>query len=186
MYTMSNADTGNNGSGTQTVKIDLTNYALKSETTPKEAFTKLVDVVANKLDKEPIHHHKISEIDELQTELNAKYDKNSKYSYNVILSDSEKIPLLENTKIINLEIALDKNTSGYILKIDPSSGFFTICKDNVEILYFNSASNRWLLNGVDVVDTLDNHKQQIMYIADYLNGMEETINELANQINSKL
>ena len=78
MYTISNADSGSS-TGTQTVKIDLTNYALKKDTATKEEFEALVDTVANKLDKEPIHHHKISDIDELQTELNAKYDKNSKY-----------------------------------------------------------------------------------------------------------
>ena len=159
MYTMSNADTGNSGSGTQTVKIDLTNYALKSETTTTEAFTKLVDVVANKLDKEPIHHHKITDIDELQTELNAKYDKNSKYSYNVILSDSEKIPLLENTKIINLDIAPNKNTSGYVFKVDSSTGDLQILKNNVVIMIYNSASNRWILNGLDIYDILENHTE---------------------------
>ena len=93
MYTVANADSGSS-TGTQTVKIDLTNYALKKDTATKEEFEALVNTVANKLDKSPQHHHKISDIDELQTELNAKYDKNSKYSYNVILSDSEKIPLL--------------------------------------------------------------------------------------------
>ena len=121
MYTVANADSGSS-TGTQTVKIDLTNYALKKDTATKEEFEALVDTVANKLDKEPQHHHKISDIDELQTELNAKYDKNNKYSYNVILSDSEKIPLLENTKIINLDIAPNKNTSGYTLRVDSTSG----------------------------------------------------------------
>ena len=185
MYTMSNADTGNNGSGTQTVKIDLTNYALKSETTPKEAFTKLVDVVANKLDKEPIHHHKISEIDELQTELNAKYDKNSKYSYNVILSDSEKIPLLENTKIINLDITSNKNTSGYVFNLN-SNGDLQITKNNNPIMVYSVAGNSWFLNGVDILDTLENHMEGINTLRDAIQELAGMIDELANQINSKL
>ena len=92
MYTMNNADLGGASGGT--ISINLTNYALKKDTATKEDFEALKTTVANKLDKSPQHHHKISEIDELQTELNAKYDKGSKYSYNVILSDSEKIPLL--------------------------------------------------------------------------------------------
>ena len=182
---MSNADTGNNGSGTQTVKIDLTNYALKEETTPKEAFAKLVDVVANKLDKEPIHHHKITDIDELQTELNAKYDKGSKYSYNVILSDSEKIPLLENTKIINLDITSNKNTSGYVFKVN-SNGDLLINKNNEPIMIYSLVDNIWFLNGIDILGTLENHKEGINILRDAIQELAGMIDELANQINSKL
>ena len=158
MYTVANADSGSS-TGTQTVKIDLTNYALKKDTATKEEFEALVDTVANKLDKEPQHHHKISDIDELQTELNAKYDKNNKYSYNVILSDSEKIPLLENTKIINLDIAPNKNTSGYTLRVDSTSGDLQIVNNGVIIMSYNKASNRWILNGIDVYDILQNHTE---------------------------
>ena len=158
MYTVANADSGSS-TGTQTVKIDLTNYALKKDTATKEEFEALVNTVANKLDKEPQHHHKISDIDELQTELNAKYDKNSKYSYNVILSDSEKIPLLENTKIINLDIAPDKNTSGYTLRVDSTTGDLQIVNNGVIIMSYNKASNRWILNGIDVYDILQNHTE---------------------------
>ena len=158
MYTVANADSGSS-TGTQTVKIDLTNYALKKDTATKEEFEALVNTVANKLDKEPQHHHKISDIDELQTELNAKYDKNNKYSYNVILSDSEKIPLLENTKIINLDIAPDKNTSGYTLRVDSTSGDLQIVNNGVIIMSYNKASNRWILNGIDVYDILENHTE---------------------------
>ena len=158
MYTVANADSGSS-TGTQTVKIDLTNYALKKDTATKEEFEALVNTVANKLDKEPQHHHKISDIDELQTELNAKYDKNSKYSYNVILSDSEKIPLLENTKIINLDIAPDKNTSGYTLRVDSTTGDLQIVNNGVIIMSYNKASNRWILNGIDVYDILENHTE---------------------------
>ena len=158
MYTVANADSGSS-TGTQTVKIDLTNYALKKDTATKEEFEALVNTVANKLDKEPQHHHKISDIDELQTELNAKYDKNSKYSYNVILSDSEKIPLLENTKIINLDITPNKNTSGYTLKVDSTSGDLQIVNNGVIIMSYNKASNRWILNGIDVYDILENHTE---------------------------
>ena len=74
MFTVSNADTGMSGGGSGgTLKIDLTNYALKNDTASKVDLEELETVVANKLDKEPTHHHKIAEIDELQTELNAKY-----------------------------------------------------------------------------------------------------------------
>ena len=158
MFTINNADTGGTTAG-GTLKIDLTNYALKKDTASKVDLESLKETVANKLDKEPQHHHKISEIDELQTELNAKYDKNNKYSYNVILSDSEKIPLLESTKIINLDIAPNKNTTGYILRVDSTTGDLQIVKNNVIIMSYNSALNRWILNGIDVYDILENHTE---------------------------
>ena len=50
MFTTTNAETGSS-TGTQTVKIDLTNYAMKKDTATKEEFENLVEVVANKLDK---------------------------------------------------------------------------------------------------------------------------------------
>ena len=178
MYTMNNADLGGASGGT--ISINLTNYALKEDTATKEEFNKLVDTVANKLDKSPQHHHKISEIDELQTELNAKYDKNNKYSYNVILSDSEKIPLLENTKIINLDIAPNKNTSGYVLKVDSTSGDLQILKNNVVIMSYNSALNRWLLNGIDIYDVLQNHTEAFKNIEYGCDKLIESVNNMFN------
>ena len=179
MFTTTNAETGSS-TGTQTVKIDLTNYAMKKDTATKEEFENLVEVVANKLDKNPQHHHKISEIDELQAELNGKYDKNSKYSYNVILSDSEKIPFLENTKIISLEISSDKNSSGYVFKIDSSSGDLQILKNNIVIMNYNNSSNRWILNGFDILDILENHSEAFQNIA---YGCEKLLESVKNMYN---
>ena len=179
MFTTTNADTGGTAAG-GILKIDLTNYAMKKETATKEEFENLVEVVANKLDKNPQHHHKISEIDELQAELNGKYDKNSKYSYNVILSDSEKIPFLENTKIISLEISSDKNSSGYVFKIDSSSGDLQILKNNIVIMNYNSSSNRWILNGLDVYDILENHSEAFENI-EY--GCEKLLESVKNMYN---
>ena len=50
MFTMSEADTGNTTSAT-TVKIDLSNYALSSETATKVDLEALQKIVANKLDR---------------------------------------------------------------------------------------------------------------------------------------
>ena len=52
MFTMSEADTRTTSSST-TVKIDLSNYALSSETATKVDLEALQAIVANKLDKEP-------------------------------------------------------------------------------------------------------------------------------------
>ena len=55
MVTMTNAETGTTtSSSSTTVKIDLTNYALKSETATKVDLEELQAIVANKLDKEPM------------------------------------------------------------------------------------------------------------------------------------
>ena len=184
MFTMSNADTGSTGGGGSggSIKIDLTNYALKADTATKVDLEALKTTVANKIDKEPQHHHKISEIDELQTELNSKYDLTQKYSYNVILSDSEKIPYLENTKILTLDITksntetkiltLDitkSNTeSGYVFKVDSSTGDLQILKNSVIIMSYNAALSHWIINDIDlnnfitnVNDVLTNHYQAL-------------------------
>ena len=63
---MSEANTGINSSET-TVKIDLSNYALTSETAPKVDLEALQTIVAHKLDKEPAHTHSIAEVNQLQT-----------------------------------------------------------------------------------------------------------------------
>ena len=169
MFTMSNADTGSTGGGgSSSIKIDLTNYALKTDTATKVDLEALKTTVANKIDKEPQHHHKISEIDELQTELNSKYDLTQKYSYNVILSDSEKIPYLENTKILTLDITKSNTESGYVFKVDSSTGDLQILKNNVIIMSYNSALSHWIINDIDlnnfitnVNDVLTNHYQAI-------------------------
>ena len=155
MFTMSNADTGGTG-GSSSVKIDLTNYALKADTASKVDLEELETVVANKIDKEPQHHHKISEIDELQAELNAKYDRSSKYSYNVILSDSEKIPYLESTKIISLDITTSNTSSGYVFKIDSSTGDLQITRNNIVIMSYNAALSHWIINDIDLNNFITN------------------------------
>ena len=159
MFTMNNADNGlgsGSGGGVDTIKIDLTNYALKEDTATKVDLEALKTTVAGKIDKEPQHHHTIAEVDELQAELNAKYDTSKKYSYNVILSDSEKIPFLEDTKIINLDITTSKETSGYVMKMDSSSGDFQVLKNNVAIMSYNSALNHWIISGNDLNNFMTN------------------------------
>ena len=156
---MNNADNGlgsGSGGGVDTIKIDLTNYALKEDTATKVDLEALKTTVAGKIDKEPQHHHTIAEVDELQAELNAKYDTSKKYSYNVILSDSEKIPYLEDTKIINLDITTSKETSGYVMKMDNSSGDFQVLKNNVAIMSYNSALNHWIISGNDLNNFMTN------------------------------
>ena len=182
MFTMTNADTGTtSSSASTTVKIDLTNYALKSETATKVDLEELQAIVANKLDKEPMHTHSIAEVDQLQTELNTKFDTSKQYSYAVILSDSEKIPYLEDVKVVKLDITTDKESSGYIFKVDDSSGDLQIYNNSVCILSYNKSAAHWIMGEIDlnefiseVNDVLVNHYQA-------MNILMQTIAEPTNE-----
>ena len=177
---MSNAETGTNSSST-TVKIDLSNYALASEVATKVDLEALQTIVANKLDKEPAHTHSIAEVDQLQTELNGKYDTTKQYSYAVILSDSEKIPYLEDVKVVKLDITTDKETKGYIFKVDESSGDLQIYNNDVCTLSYNKAEGHWIMGSIDlnnfmseVNETLVNHCSALNI---FIENMHEDLNE---------
>ena len=179
MFTMSEANTGLNSSET-TVKIDLSNYALTSETATKVDLEALQTIVANKLDKEPAHSHSIAEVDQLQTELNGKYDTSKQYSYAVILSDSEKIPYLEDVKVVKLDITTDKETTGYVFKVDSSSGDLQIYNNSVCILSYNKAEGHWIFGSTDlnefmteVNDTLANHCSALNILIQNMEGTSE-------------
>ena len=181
MFTMSEADTGNTTSST-TVKLDLSNYALSSETATKVDLEALQTIVANKLDKEPMHSHSISEVDSLQTELNSKYDTSKQYSYAVILSDSEKIPYLEDVKVVKLDITTDNTSSGYIFQVN-SSGDLQIYNNTVCILSYNKALGHWIFGSTDLNDfmtevneTLVNHCEALKII---MQSMQEETSEEA-------
>ena len=179
MYTMAEANTGSNASSVA-VKIDLSNYALSSETATKVDLEALQAIVANKLDKEPMHTHSIAEVNDLQTELNAKYDITKKYSYAVILDDSEKIPYLEDVKIVKLDITTDNESSGYIFKVDESSGDLQIYHNSVCILSYNKAEGHWIFGSTDlnefmteVNDTLANHCSALNILIQNMEGTSE-------------
>ena len=178
---MTEADTGTNSS-TTTVKIDLSNYALSSETATKVDLEALQAIVANKLDKEPMHSHSIAEVDQLQTELNCKYDISKQYSYAVILSDSEKIPYLEDVKVVKLDVTTDNTSSGYIFKVDSSSGDLQIYNNSVCILKYNKGLGHWIMGSTDLNefisednDVLTNHYSALNILIQ--NIQEETTTE---------
>ena len=195
---MTNADGGSTtSSGTSTtVKIDLTNYALKSETATKVDLEALQTIVANKLDKEPMHTHSIAEVDQLQTELNSKFDTTKQYSYAVILSDSEKIPYLEDVKINKLTITSETsnteddtvNTNGYIFKVDESSGDLQIYNSDICILSYNKSAGHWIMGEIDlnnfiseVNDVLLNHYQAMNILMQTIKDESETSEEVSTE-----
>ena len=153
--------------GDNTIKIDLTNYALKNETATKIDIESLETKLANKLDADGSHRHEIAEINELTQQLTTKLSNTTTYSYATLLSDSEKINYLEDVKIIKLNITSDKLSDGYIFAVD-TTGDLLITLNDVVIATYNKTAGSWIFNGTnlkdfitDVNETLANHAAAI-------------------------
>ena len=131
------------GIDTGDLMLDLSDYMKKKDGATKIELNNLTAVVANKLDATPQHNHHIEDIKQLQSLLDGKYDKGEKYSYNVILSDSEKIPYLEAPKVQTMEIVNKFDVEGYVFYVDDSSGDLMITLNNILIGSYSKASNKW-------------------------------------------
>ena len=136
-------------------KIDLSGYAT-TVTTDKLTISieDLQTKVANKLNSNPVDHkHSISQIEQLEQNLDNKLSvpssQDTKYSYNTLLKDWQNIPYLESVKIPQLDIAVDSNTSGYVLSVD-ATGDLLITNNDVVIASYNKASATWILNGTSM------------------------------------
>ena len=138
------------GIDTGDLLIDLTEYMKKKDGATKTVLESLVSVVAGKLDASQQHKHHIDDIKQLETALAGKYDTSEKYSYSVILSDSEKIPFLEAPKVETLEIAKDKESAGYRLYVDEGSGDLMILHDDMLIGTYVKTSHNWIFGGVNL------------------------------------
>lgn len=129
--------------------VDLSEYLKKIEGVSKEEHEKLEAVVSTKLDAEPQHNHHIEDIKQLQNVLDDKFDKGEKYSYNVILNDTEKIPYFENPKIQLMELVKNKETEGYKFYVDENSGDLMIILNDVLVGTYSKSGGKWTLNGVE-------------------------------------
>ena len=129
--------------------IDLSDYMKKKDGATKAEVDSLSAVVAGKLDATPQHKHDISDVKDLQEELDSKYDTSKQYSYNTILSDSEKIPYLESPKMELFEIVKDKNSNGYTFYVDDANDDLMITYDGVLIGSYSKTSGKWALNGIE-------------------------------------
>lgn len=125
--------------------IDLSQYLKKTEGVSKDELETLENVVANKLDIEPQHKHHIEDIKQLQDSLNSKLDTSQKYSFNTILSDTEKIPYLEAPKMKMLTI-----NPSYQFYVDDASNDLMITHDDILIGTYAQATNHWSFGGVDM------------------------------------
>ena len=130
--------------------IDLTEYMKKKDGATKTELESLVSVVAGKLDASPQHKHHIDDIKQLETALAGKYDTSEKYSYNVILSDSEKIPFLEAPKVETLEIVPDKESTGYKFYVDDSNGDLMIVHEDMLVASYTKSTHTWSFSGLNL------------------------------------
>ena len=154
--------------GNNTIRLDLTNYALKDDTATKIDIEDLKSKIANKLDKEGSHQHTITDIKELTQTLNTKLDNSVMYSYRTLINDIETIPYLEDVKTPMLTIAKNKlDENGYIVSVD-DAGDLLITLNGVAIAFYNRNANNWIINGVNLNQfitetqaTLKNHYDAI-------------------------
>ena len=151
------------GIDTGDLMLDLSEYMKKKDGATKVELTELTAVVANKLDATPQHTHHLEDIKQLQNVLNGKYDKSEKYSYNVILNDTEKIPFLESPQVQMVEIVRDKDEHGYTFYVDEKSGDLMITLNNVLIGTYSIASGKWSFetDTSDVDSVLENHAEAL-------------------------
>ena len=162
MYSMNDAvEVGNT-----TIRLDLSNYALKNDTATKIDINELRTKLADKLDREGSHQHTIGDIKELDQTLNQKLDNNRTYSYKVLINDIETIPYLETLKTPLLEI-LPSSGAGYKISVD-NTGDLLISLNDVVIASYNKIAGNWIINGINLnefitetQETLKNHYEAI-------------------------
>ena len=151
------------GIDTGDLLIDLSDYMKKKDGATKTELSALTAVVSGKLDATPQHKHDISDVKDLQEELDSKYDTSKKYSYNVLLSDSEKIPYLEAPKVLSMEIANKFDVEGYVIYVDDASGDLMITLNDVLIGSYSKAAGRWSFetDTSDIDAVLNNHGEAL-------------------------
>jgi hypothetical protein len=153
--------------GNTTIRLDLSNYALKNDTATKIDINELRTKLADKLDREGSHQHTIGDIKELDQTLNQKLDNNRTYSYKVLINDIETIPYLETLKTPLLEIVKEKSDAGYKISVD-NTGDLLISLNDVVIASYNKIAGNWIINGINLnefitetQETLKNHYEAI-------------------------
>ena len=153
--------------GNTTIRLDLSNYALKNDTATKIDINELRTKLADKLDREGSHQHTIGDIKELDQTLNQKLDNNRTYSYKVLINDIETIPYLETLKTPLLEIVKEKSDAGYKISVD-NTGDLLITLNDVVIASYNKIAGNWIINGINLnefitetQETLKNHYEAI-------------------------
>ena len=156
--------------GNTTIRLDLSNYALKNDTATKIDIDELKTKLADKLDREGSHQHAIIDIKELEQALNQKLDNNRTYSHKVLINDIETIQYLDTLKTPSLEIIKDKSSleaGGYKVSVD-DTGDLLITLNDIVIAFYNKTAGNWIINGINLNEfitetqaTLKNHYEAI-------------------------
>lgn len=167
--------------GNTTIRLDLSNYALKNDTATKIDIDELKTKLADKLDREGSHQHAIIDIKELEQALNQKLDNNRTYSHKVLINDIETIQYLDTLKTPSLEIIKDAATQslsnppgaasseehGYKVSVD-DTGDLLITLNDIVIAFYNKTAGNWIINGINLNEfitetqaTLKNHYEAI-------------------------
>ena len=144
------------GIDTGDLMLDLSDYMKKKDGATKIELNNLSAVVANKLDATPQHNHHIEDIKQLQSLLDAKYDKGEKYPYNTILSNPEKISYLEAPTVERL------NINGYTFYVD-TNGDLMITLNDVLIGSYSNVSGKWSFetDTSNIDNVLENHGEAL-------------------------
>ena len=156
--------------GNTTIRLDLSNYALKNDTATKIDIDELKTKLADKLDREGSHQHAIIDIKELEQALNQKLDNNRTYSHKVLINDIETIQYLDTLKTPTLEIIKDAasfEAGGYKVSVD-DTGDLLITLNDIVIAFYNKTAGNWIINGINLNEfitetqaTLKNHYEAI-------------------------
>ena len=156
--------------GNTTIRLDLSNYALKNDTATKIDIDELKTKLADKLDREGSHQHAIIDIKELEQALNQKLDNNRTYSHKVLINDIETIQDLDTLKTPSLEIIKDAasfEAGGYKVSVD-DTGDLLITLNDIVIAFYNKTAGNWIINGINLNEfitetqaTLKNHYEAI-------------------------
>ena len=170
------------GIDTGDLMLDLSDYMKKKDGVTKIELNNLSAVVSNKLDATPQHNHHIEDIKQLQSLLDAKYDKGEKYPYNTIISNIEKIPYLESPKVAQLDIVSDENTTGYTFYVDESSGDLMIILNDVLIGTYSKSGNKWILNGIEQGIKVDHKHEEYETKITAIENNLETIQSSTNSV----
>ena len=159
LYTTKQIDKG----VTDVLTLDMTGYAKKDEVVNKDEYQQrideLTDVVANKLDAAPMHHHDIQHIDQLSTVLSNKLDGDRRYSHRTLISDIETIDYV--VKLTTDEVVVNGVTDTnpkMSVKMNTVDDIVVKHGTNTVAKYVNEL-NMWNINGV--TDVLANHAEAI-------------------------
>ena len=169
------------GIDTGDLMLDLSDYMKKKDGATKIELNNLSAVVANKLDATPQHNHHIEDIKQLQNILDGKYDKSEKYSYNVILSDSEKISYLEAPKVLSMEIANKFDIEGYKFYVDDASGDLMIVFNDILIGSYSKAVGKWSFE-TDITDEIRANISQLRDDTSTIDNVLENHGEALNAV----